>query len=110
MTSPARKRKTIFLALCLACAAGVTGYLYWIRQQLQPWPGQPAAAFADVPSETRCARMPRFAVQPERPSLAPPSEAARQEDGRVQAARIFFRYTGVDSNYGKLAFVERWGA
>jgi hypothetical protein len=75
MPSP-RNRLWIFIALCLACALGLSAYFYRTR-------GRRAS-----PTQI----------------LLSPSATREQLPG--QARQIFFRYTGVDDHYGKLAVVD----
>ncbi|MGI9089055.1 MAG: hypothetical protein ACR2HH_15145, partial [Chthoniobacterales bacterium] len=76
MPSPLN-RLHIFLALCLACGLGLAGF-FWLGQ----------------PRKSALVRQ------------IDPSPAIVTSDSAPQPRQIFFRYTGVDDNYGKLAVVN----
>jgi hypothetical protein len=70
-----RRPNLIFALLCIASAITLAAYIYWTRERS-----------ADSASEA-----PKSAARP----IEPAADASK---------RIFFRYNGVDSHYGRLAF------
>jgi hypothetical protein len=78
------RQTKIFLALCAGCALLVGAYLHHVKQRGM--------------TQTRAALPRPEPVQPRTESSAWPRP--------VDSRRIFFRYTGVDSHYGKVAWSD----
>jgi hypothetical protein len=100
MMNPASKRAWIFAALCILCAAGAGTFLHRIKQQQLH-----REELHSVPSMTE------LLIQ--KPSVKVPSARAKapsQETAAPKRPRIFFRYTGVDKDYGKLAVMDGAGS
>jgi hypothetical protein len=77
-------RARIFLTLCVACVCLLAAYFFWIAH-----PSAPASKIASADSITK------------------DLEAFNAIGAADRSPRfIFFRYTGVDDNYGKLAVVD----
>jgi hypothetical protein len=106
------RQSKIFLALCAGCALLLGAYLYQVKQrgiesahaELPP----PELAAPSVPARS----MPSDSAPPAA-AAAPAArlpEKAEKPDTAVKArpaqSTVFFRYTGVDSHYGKVAWTD----
>ena len=99
----------IFAALCLACVITLAAYVLWARTRgVDNTPGAPKSeALTEATPATGLttdARPPSGATEAHETKvggeLATPNGAAPNKTSR----QIFFRYNGVDGNYGRLAF------
>jgi len=111
MTKPNR----IFVTLCLVSAISLAAYILWQDTSADNTAGAPKsvasateAASPATGSATDAKPMP--AASPEANGTkaggepAAPSEAAPDNARNKTSKQIFFRYNGVDSHYGQLAF------
>ncbi len=111
---------TTFLALCVACTLMVGGYIYYARQRSPATgdnapaataePAEPAGPGAAKPGEP-VAQAPVTDAVSSAPAASPgptaaPANAAPPPVRPVEHHRVFFRYTGVDSHYGKVAWSD----
>ena len=104
------RQSKIFLALCAGCALLLGAYLYQVKQR-----GVTSAQAELPPPEVATPSAP---AQPMPSDSAPPAAAAappaplpeKSETSAVKVrpaqSRVFFRYTGVDSHYGKVAWTD----
>jgi hypothetical protein len=125
------KRGRAFLALCAVSAATVAAYIYYAKSRTAGSAAEPVATAVSSPTETPAVVVPETTAAtsavslPEVVSEAPAKPAASEPsvtnvpapvadapkpkkptDKIDQPKRVFFRYNGVDSHYGKLAYVE----
>jgi len=105
---------TIFLALCAGCALMVGGYIYYAKQRAPiaanlesatqtappgPVPVEPASTSATPPAPA-VVETPATSTPPVSSAPLPPAARA------IEHHRVFFRFTGVDSHYGKVAWID----
>jgi hypothetical protein len=107
-----RQSKT-FLALCAGCALLLGVYLYQVKQRgvtnAQAGLPPPEAAAPGEPAQSRPSDSapPAAAAAPAAPTAPPPEKSATPAvKPRPAQSRVFFRYTGVDSHYGKVAWTD----
>lgn len=104
------KQKKIFLAICGGAVLLVGAYLLQVKRQTDAPaaaapPGAAAVPEVQTATETRPADPGPAAPGPAIPTqTTPPPEEVR---AAAAPRRIFFRYTGVDSHYGKVAWSDR---
>lgn len=83
----------IFTALCLASAITLAAYILWARTRgVDNTAGAPSSAASLIEAA------------PATGSASDVRPLPAATDQNQTSKRIFFRYTGVDSNYGRLAF------
>lgn len=97
-------RLAAFAILCVVCVLGLASYLYWAKTRgAAPSP----VDFGVTPSSSPPVSTPSAAVsEPQTiPDPGPPLAPAAPVD-RFRPRQIYFRYTGIDRNYGKLAVAD----
>ena len=112
----------IFAMLCLACAAAMVTLVYWAKTRVSDitaavpkdeTPPSEAPPPAPVPTaspskDTTPLPRAREAGGTKASGKSPPQSRAAASDGvRHNASKqVFFRHNGIDSRYGRLAFVQ----
>jgi hypothetical protein len=112
-----KRKARIFAALCVVAVGAQALYIYRAKTRLAPPPPErpdvpvlvPETPAQDPPVEQTVlptsfpAATPASSPPAAAPAAAPVAAAPPAE---VPPDRIFFRYNGVDSHYGKVAYVE----
>jgi hypothetical protein len=108
MTNPAGKREWTFAAVCVVCALGAGGYLYRIKQQFHDVQPGLVAISGITESPIIAPPVKVWSVPESHPisATALPAKVASPETAAPKPLRVFFRYTGIDNNFGKLAVVD----
>lgn len=105
----------VFIALCAIAAVALTAAVYWAKNRGagDPSPtGGPGAVLQSASAPVPASAGPAQQVQADSPEDLPPAPeqgavpVVAAAKPQVKFPRIFFRYTGIDSNYGKLAYVD----
>jgi hypothetical protein len=92
------KPNRIFALLCLVSAITLAAYILWARtRSADDTTGAPKGAAPVEASSPIASSSPEAPVAPAGGAPATPNNASKQ---------IFFRYNGVDSHYGQLAFAS----
>ncbi len=110
MSEPLPSKVKLFLMLCIAGLAVLAGAVYWAKMRASREP----VAFT-LPTEIPVSSAPEPPVQAvvsgteeasaeSSVAVLPPRPESAQPSTSVAPARVFFRYTGLDVHYGKLAF------
>jgi len=103
------KQTRIFLAICAGSALLVGAYLFQVKRQSQAPAAVAPSAGNELPTTQVPDTMPADSEPVAAEPVTPTPSAPQPAEPRMAAAsqRIFFRYTGVDSHYGKVAWNDR---
>ena len=108
----------IFLALCVVAVVTLAGTIYWAKNRgagqatLSGATAVPAVGDTSLPGEPPAAAAADLTPAiVSAPVIEPGVAAGTSVPGKAQAQepvppRVFFRYTGLDIHYGKLAYVD----